>query len=76
MTDATNKPEAANEPITPAQRLAVLQAQHKALDEKVAELQINPYQNQFLLRRLKKEKLVLKDKIERLKSEMIPDLNA
>jgi hypothetical protein len=35
-----------------------------------------PYQNQILLQRLKKEKLRIKDAIERLKNDMIPDLNA
>jgi hypothetical protein len=35
-----------------------------------------PYKNQILLQRLKKEKLRLKDAIERLKNEIIPDLNA
>jgi hypothetical protein len=35
-----------------------------------------PYQNQILLQRLKKEKLRLKDAIERLKDDMIPDLDA
>ncbi len=68
--------EAANEVITPAMRLLQLQTRHRALDRKIAELHGYPYQNQILLQRLKKEKLRLKDAIERLKDEMIPDLNA
>lgn len=68
--------EAANEPMTPAMRLLRLQARHRALDNKIAELYGFPYQNQILLQRLKKEKLNLKDAIERLKDDMIPDLNA
>ena len=68
--------EAANEAVTPAMRLLELEAQHRALDVKIAELHSYPYQNQILLQRLKKEKLRLKDAIERLKDEMIPDLNA
>ena len=68
--------DAANEVITPAMRLLQLQARHRALDRKIAELHNYPYQNQILLQRLKKEKLRLKDAIERLKDEMIPDLNA
>ena len=68
--------EAANEVITPAMRLLELQTQHRALDRKISELYEYPYQNQILLQRLKKEKLRLKDAIERLKDEMIPDLNA
>jgi hypothetical protein len=46
------------------------------LDSKITELYEFPYQNQILLQRLKKEKLRLKDDIERLKDEIIPDLNA
>lgn len=68
--------EAANEHVTPAMRLLDLQAKHRALDSKITELYDFPYQNQILLQRLKKEKLRLKDAIERLKDEMIPDLNA
>ena len=68
--------EAANVVLTPAMRLLELQSQHRALDIKIQELYSFPYQNQVLLQRLKKEKLLLKDAIERLKDEMIPDLNA
>jgi hypothetical protein len=77
MTDATDSDKpAANEPMTPAMRLMVMQSQHRALDEKITDLQARPYQNQLLVQRLKKEKLRLKDAIERLKDELIPDLNA
>lgn len=68
--------DAANEVFTPAMRLLQLQTRHRALDGKIAEMHEYPYQNQILLQRLKKEKLRLKDAIERLKDEMIPDLNA
>jgi hypothetical protein len=68
--------EAANELMTPAMRLLNLQAKHRELDGRIAELHGYPYQNQILLQRLKKEKLRLKDAIARLKDEMIPDLNA
>ena len=83
MTDITNtgqtgneEREAANEVITPAMRLLELQTKHRALDTRIHEMYEYPYQNQILLQRLKKEKLRLKDAIERLKDEMIPDLNA
>ena len=68
--------EAANEVLTPAMRLFQLQTRHRALDTRIAEMQNFPYQNQILLERLKKEKLRLRDAIERLKDEMIPDLDA
>jgi len=68
--------EAANEVITPAMRLLQLQTKHRTLDNKIAEMYEFPYQNQILLQRLKKEKLRIKDAIEHLKNDMIPDLNA
>lgn len=68
--------EAANEDIPPLMRLALLSERHRVLDERIAELYAFPYKNQILLQRLKKEKLRLKDIIERLKDELIPDLNA
>ncbi|MEZ5555438.1 YdcH family protein [Haliea sp.] len=68
--------DAANEEPTPAMRLMELMARHRALDEKIEELYEFPYKNQILLQRLKKEKLRLKDAIEHLKDDLIPDLNA
>ncbi|TXS96812.1 DUF465 domain-containing protein [Parahaliea maris] len=57
-------------------RLQNLVSRHRALDLRIAEMYRYPSQNQILLQRLKKEKLRLKDAIERLKDELIPDLNA
>lgn len=68
--------DAANHEMTPAMRLLTLKSRHKALDEKIIAMQQQPHQNQLLIQRLKKEKLYLKDAIERLKDEMIPDINA
>ena len=68
--------QAANELFTPGMRLLELQTRHRVLDGRIKEMYEFPYQNQILLQRLKKEKLRLKDAIERLKNEMIPDLNA
>ena len=74
----TDPPEeqAANELFTPGMRLLEMQTRHRALDGRIKEIYEFPSQNQVLLQRLKKEKLRLKDAIERLKNEMIPDLNA
>ena len=67
---------AANEDLTPQERLALMQTQDRTLDDKIIDLQSRPWQNQLLVQRLKKEKLRLKEAIERLKDEIIPDLNA
>ena len=77
MTERVGPDEsAANEDLSPVERLALMQTQHRTLDQKIVELQSRPWQNQMLVQRLKKEKLRLKESIQRLKDEMIPDLNA
>ena len=67
---------AANEELSSKERLAIMQTQHRVLDDQIIDLPSRPWQNPLLLQRLKKEKLLLKEAIERLKNEMIPDLNA
>ena len=77
MTDHIERDQAAaNDELSPAERLVLIEGQHRSLDQKIIELQARPWQNQLLVQRLKKEKLRLKEVIERLKGEMIPDLNA
>lgn len=57
-------------------QLHELEIEHRDLDDIIIKLAGENYVNQFQLRRLKKRKLLLKDRIERLKSLLIPDLNA
>ncbi|HEY3700086.1 MAG TPA: YdcH family protein [Spongiibacteraceae bacterium] len=56
--------------------LTYLQERHRELDAEIAQLELFPYQDQLHLRRLKKEKLRIKDSIERVRTMLIPDLNA
>ncbi|HEX5314606.1 MAG TPA: YdcH family protein [Gammaproteobacteria bacterium] len=57
-------------------RLELLMAEHRTLDEEVAALSASNHENQLSLQRLKKRKLQLRDEIERVRSALIPDLNA
>lgn len=57
-------------------QLALLQDKHRELDADIAKLEEFPYQDQLQLRRLKKEKLRIKDCIQRVRTMMIPDLDA
>jgi hypothetical protein len=57
-------------------RLKALRVEHRDLDVAITELDSNPNADQLRIRRLKKQKLRLKDQIARLESELIPDLNA
>ena len=57
-------------------RLRGLRIEHRDLDDVIHRLQLDLYVDQVQLRRLKKRKLLLKDQIARLESQLIPDLNA
>ncbi|MFQ5755451.1 MAG: YdcH family protein [Acidiferrobacterales bacterium] len=57
-------------------RIKELQIEHRDLDDVIARLSKEVYVDQLQLRRLKKRKLQLKDIIERLRSKLIPDLDA
>lgn len=57
-------------------RLFELQVEHRDLDEIVARLTETPRTDELLIKRLKKRKLQLKDQIAKLKSALIPNLDA
>lgn len=57
-------------------RLAELQLEHRDLDQIISRLSSEPYPDQLQLRRLKKRKLLLKDQIAHIKSDLIPDIDA
>ena len=57
-------------------RILELQTEHRDLDEVVNTLSNRIDVDQLLLRRMKKRKLQLKDQIARLKSQLVPDLDA
>lgn len=57
-------------------QLLYLQDRHREIDAEISQLELFPYQDQLLLRRLKKEKLRIKDSIERVRTRLIPDLDA
>ncbi|OOC10178.1 MULTISPECIES: YdcH family protein [Thioalkalivibrio] len=57
-------------------RLTELEAEHRALDSAIAAMHAGPSPDFLEIRRLKKRKLQLKDTIARLRSRLIPDLNA
>ena len=58
------------------ERLKDLRVAHRDLDDVITRLSDDQGVDQLQLRRLKKRKLMLKDCIARLESELIPDLNA
>ena len=58
------------------EKLRALRIEHRDLDEVISRLSLDINVDEIQVMRLKKRKLVLKDQIERLESELIPDLNA
>ena len=58
------------------ERLRELRVSHRDLDYLIDRLQDDPMVDQLRIRRLKKRKLLLKDMISALESELIPDLDA
>lgn len=74
MTDAGDKVN--TDLIERMQKLRELRIEHRDLDDVIARLSMDLYVNELQLKRLKKRKLLIKDQIARLESELIPDLNA
>ncbi len=57
-------------------KLAALRQQHRDLDDAIAALQAGPAADQLAVRRLKKQKLRLKDEIARIEDILTPDIIA
>lgn len=57
-------------------RLEVLKREHRDLDLAIEALHTAVNPDQLALKRLKKQKLLLKDKIARIEDELTPDIIA
>ena len=60
----------------PVQLLAMLKAEHRVLDDRIRLLSSEPTGDQLELARLKRQKLMLKDEIQRLMDSSVPDIIA
>ena len=58
------------------EKLRNLRIEHRDLDEVIMRLSMDINTDELQMKRLKKRKLMLKDQITRLESQLIPDLNA
>jgi hypothetical protein len=74
MTDTNDKVN--TELLQRLEKLRELRIEHRDLDDVISRLQLDFSVDELQLKRLKKRKLMLKDQITRLESELIPDLNA
>ena len=57
-------------------RLQVLRREHRDLDEAIHALELSGRPDQLTLRRLKKQKLALKEQVVKLEDDIIPDIIA
>jgi len=57
-------------------KLAALTIEHRDLDDVIARLAERAPFDQLQLQRLKKRKLLLKDQISKIESELLPDIIA
>ena len=57
-------------------KLDVLRSEHRDLDEAIRAIESSVLPDQLTLRRLKKQKLALKDRIVKLEDMLIPDIIA
>ncbi len=57
-------------------KLDVLRSEHRDMDEAIRAIEASVLPDQLTLRRLKKQKLALKDRIVKLEDMLIPDIIA
>ena len=58
------------------EKLIELEHEHKDLDEIIDRLRNTPPVDFLQIKRLQKKKLLLKDQIQRIRSDMLPDIIA
>ena len=74
MTDTSDKVN--TELFQRLERLRELRIEHRDLDDVISRLSMDFKVDELQMKRLKRRKLLLKDQIARLESQLIPDLNA
>lgn len=57
-------------------RLEVVRQEHRDLDESIRALEATVLPDQLMLRRMKRQKLALKDQIVKIEDQLIPDIIA
>lgn len=57
-------------------QLVKLRAEHRQLDDEIVALETSTAADQLLVKRLKKKKLQLKDQIQIIEDQLLPDIIA
>ena len=58
------------------EELVNLRAEHRRLDEEIVALEGSAHADQLLVKRLKKKKLAIKDRVTAIEDELLPDIIA
>lgn len=58
------------------EQLVRLRAEHRELDYEIVAEEASPNSDQLLIKRLKKRKLALKDRITAIEDQLLPDIIA
>jgi len=58
------------------EQLVKLRNEHRELDDEIVNLEVSGTADQLLIRRLKKKKLALKDQIQAVEDQLLPDIIA
>lgn len=58
------------------EQLVKLRNEHRELDDEIVTLEASGTADQLLIRRLKKRKLALKDQIQAVEDQLLPDIIA
>ncbi len=58
------------------EQLVKLRDEHRVLDDEIVTLEDSGTADQLLIRRLKKKKLALKDQIQSVEDQLLPDIIA
>jgi len=65
-----------NDDENPVELMGALKAEHRDLDERIRLLSSEPTGDQLEIARLKRQKLMLRDEIQRLMDSSVPDISA
>jgi hypothetical protein len=57
-------------------KLGLLQEEHRDLDAMIENMMREPLVNQLAIQRLKKRKLLIRDQIAKIRSQLLPDIIA
>ncbi len=59
-----------------SEKINILKTQHRILDDKIVALEADLASDQLKIQRLKRQKLLLRDEVSRLQTNLLPDIIA